>query len=143
MQPLSSHAEAEAPERVGPLSLCKWVLIAPVMGNTRGDSISSEAERTSRKSELGETPEKSGELIKLQSSGYTVCWWVRSISSPGAGCGRVAEPSVIDHPSPIDLVLRDAWRAVFLLRLPGSLDSCLPFAWPHAGLQCRANVSEP
>lgn len=61
------------------------------MGNTRGDRINSKAaERTSRKSELGETPEKPGKLISASEVGCTAGWWARS--SEGVGSGVLQRP---------------------------------------------------
>lgn len=119
-----------------------WVLIASIMGNTRADRINSKAERTSRKSKLGEIPEKPGKLIKCFRAGCIV--GSRAWNSEGVGWGgSVAEATVTGHPSPIDLMLRDCLESSISFSEPGHLPSSLDACLLCAGLQCYANVSKP
>lgn len=121
-----------------------WVLIASLMGNTRGDRINSKAaERTCRKSELGETLERPGKLISASEVGAPWAGGHEAVRGWGRECCRGSS-----DPRTTDLPLGTSWRAVFLSLsqatcLPSSLDGCLLFAWPRAGLQCYANMSEP
>lgn len=108
------------------------MLIASLMGNTRGDRINSKAERTSRKFKLGEIPEKPGRLISASELGAL---WARGHEAVRGWGGRA---TVTGHPSPGDLVLRDAWRAVFLSL---SQPTC-PAAWMHVSPVLGSSVMQ-
>lgn len=148
MQPLTSQAEVEAPECGGPLSLCKWMSANRFAnGKHTGDRINSKAaERTCRKSELGETPERPGKLISASEVGAPWAGGHEAVRGWGRECCRGSS-----DPRTTDLSLGTSWRAVFLSE-PGHLPAqhpgwmpplCLASCWaPVLCKHVRTPISE-